>query len=117
MDISNARVNCVHRNVKSLRVKFVLLTGLAQEVWGQAAASLLQVSLPIKLQLPEQHTLNSCDFDITCKLAFKSKVAVMLRLMEQLEKCSSSNRQIPVQFCLQVCSRMCFDANLWFKWA
>ncbi len=95
-------------------MNFVLLTGLAQEVWGQAAASLLQVSLPVKLQLPEQHTLDSCDFDITCKLAFKSKVAVMLRLLKQLKKGNSSSKQTPVQFCLQVGSPMWFDIILFF---
>jgi hypothetical protein len=86
----------------------VVLADVAQEVWGQAAASLLQVTLPVQLQLPEQHMLNSsCNFDITCKLAFKSKVAVVLRSLQQMEKCSASNGKFPVQFCLQVCSQMC----------
>jgi len=77
-----------------------------QEVWGQAAASLLHVSLPVKLPLPDQHTLNtSCDFDITCKLALKSKVAVVLRSLQQLEQGSSSSKRAPVKFCLQVWAR------------
>jgi hypothetical protein len=96
---------------------YVVPIGLVQEVWGQAAASLIHVTLPLKLQLPEQHALNSpsCDFDITCKLAVKSKLAVVLRLLEQLEKCRSSNEHIPVQFSLQVCSQICFDIILLCK--
>ncbi len=72
---------------------------IAQEEWGQAAASLVHVSLPVKLQLPEQNTLNSSvDFDVTCKLPFKSKRAVVLRSLQRL----ATNAVNPVQFCMQV---------------
>jgi hypothetical protein len=89
------------------------IIAILQEEWGQAAASLVQVSLPVKLQLPEQNTLNSSlEFDITCKLAFKSKRTVVLRALQRLEKRSVT----PVQFCMQVSPVLCVKFHVYNLW-
>jgi hypothetical protein len=86
---------------------------IIQEEWGQAAASLVQVSLPVKLQLPEQNTLNSSlDFDIICKLPFKSKRAVVLRSLQRL----TAKGVKPVQICMQVLEALCHIFHAFDSW-
>jgi hypothetical protein len=86
---------------------------IIQEEWGQAAASLVQVSLPVKLQLPEQNTLNSSlDFDVICKLPFKSKRAVVLRSLQRL----TAKGAKPVQICMQVLQALCDILHAFDSW-